>query len=83
MDTKVLNSSVNEKSGHQESSTNIVGTCKTTRQRASEIFGVPQAFITPAHYTHAREQIFAENYGFRGVPLRSYHITESGVVEFI
>jgi len=50
--------------------------------RAAEHFGVDENEVSSSQMAFIRRQDLARNYGGRGIPLRSYSITEEGTVEF-
>lgn len=52
-------------------------------REAMRIFDLEYYEVTARERNHAKAQAFARNYGYRGVPKRTYTIDESGTVEFI
>lgn len=50
--------------------------------RAADHFGVEENDVTSSQMAFIRRQDLARNYGGRGIPLRSYTISEEGTVEF-
>jgi hypothetical protein len=50
--------------------------------RAADHFGVDENEVTSSQMAFIRRQDLARNYGGRGMPLRSYTISEEGTVEF-
>lgn len=50
--------------------------------KAADHFGVDENDVTPKQRQFIKEQLLSENYGHRGIPLRTYSITEEGTVEF-
>jgi hypothetical protein len=82
MQDKVTHSQNNNESVHGKKSTSSVINDRYT-ERAAKEFDVEPEQVTSKQREWAKAQVFAENYGFRGTPLRSYYIGTSGTVEFI
>jgi hypothetical protein len=50
--------------------------------KAAEHFGIDENDVTPKQRMFIKEQEYSGSYGGRGIPLRSYSVTEEGTVEF-
>lgn len=50
---------------------------------ASEHFSITPEQVQPKHIKFIKEQLYAENYGYMGVPSRKYQVHTNGSVEFI
>lgn len=83
MQAKDLNSQRNSTSIQAEQSTTSARNNSYVK-RAMEIFDLThESEVGTREYNYVKTQMMAENYGFRGVPRRTYTVTESGVVEFL
>jgi hypothetical protein len=50
---------------------------------AAEHFNLNPEEVLPKHLRFIKDQLYAENYGFMGVPKRKYQVHDNGSVEFI
>ena len=52
-------------------------------ERAAKTFDVPMQEVTDEQIEHVKAQEFAENYGYRGTPVRTYIVNNGNQVEFL